>query len=254
MRQHAADAADTRYASVMRRHRERMQLLERERGRLVGVAPQDLDEHEARRERAAACIQAAWRGALQRRRRQLEGCAPLASRQSIDAHGHAPLRSRSPMLPADQDPAGGSAAAAAAAASASAPAAAAASSGAWRRVNHTSAARYQELMRQVERRIATRAQAARLGLRAGHAGGAAGRAPAGGLATSLSSDVASGIGNDGSSGSGGGSGGGGDAVGRKLQEMMEEREAGRGERLAAVRRRQETLQESVGAYEFTIGA
>lgn len=63
-----AAAQEETYQRVMQRHQERIQQLERERRALAAVPPAELSHWEAGRHRAAARIQACWRGALERRR------------------------------------------------------------------------------------------------------------------------------------------------------------------------------------------
>ncbi|KAI8477298.1 MAG: hypothetical protein J3K34DRAFT_515951 [Monoraphidium minutum] len=82
-RRAAAAAAAVRYDAVMRRHRERMQQLEREKRRVAAIPSAQLEEADAARCGAAARIQAAWRGFARRRAAAAAGEAGV--QQQIDA-------------------------------------------------------------------------------------------------------------------------------------------------------------------------
>jgi len=205
-----------------------MHLLELEKQRLAAIPPGELDEHEARRMEAAARIQAAWRCMQQRRAgggaavSHSDGllldpprCAsPLGT--PATSTGAAPLEPNPStaklQLPHEQ----------------SASLTAESSSCSWRRVDHTSSARYQQLMRQVEQRINTHMLAVQLGLH-GHA------QQRGSIAVGSSLCAAA------------GSSSRKEAVDQKLQALLEEREAAHSEKLAAVRRRQALLQDAVSS-------
>lgn len=70
-------AAEARFQSVMARHRERIYILEKEKRLIEATPAADIEEWEAKRHKAAAMVQAWWRGHQQRKAWAAQGPARL---------------------------------------------------------------------------------------------------------------------------------------------------------------------------------